>query len=236
MNDPVIMIPGLMCDARLFWHQIVYLSRSRPVTVALPYPGNTIEEISEHILAAAPPRFALVGHGLGAHVAMDLMRRDIARVTRVAFLSGDPLGEAPQVAAAREKRMVQARTGRLVEAMRDELPIAAFAPGDTRDEVMDLAEDMAVGLGEDVFVAQSRAQQRRRDHQKTLRRAMMPALILAGEKDGLVPVRRQSFMAELMPSAQVQIIEGAGHLLPLEKPQSVSRELGLFLNGPLVLR
>lgn len=236
MNDPLILIPGLMSDARLFGQQIVDLSRGRAVTVVLPHPGTTIEEISGHVLAAAPARFALAGLGLGAHVALDVMRRDIGRVTKVAFLSADPLGETPDAAAAREKRMILARTGRLVQAMADELPPRALANIPGREEIIALVEDMALALGEAVFTAQSRALQRRRDQQKTLRRAAMPALILAGAQDALVPVRRQSFMAELMPTARVQVIENAGHLLPLEQPEAVSKALQLFFGGPLVLR
>jgi pimeloyl-ACP methyl ester carboxylesterase len=236
MHEPLILIPGLMSDARLFGQQIVDLSRSRAVMVVLPHPGQTMEEISAHVLGVAPARFAIAGLGLGAHVALDVMRRDLSRVTMVAFLSADPLGETPDAAATREKRMILARTGRLAQAMAEELPPRALANTPARDDIMALVEDMAFAMGEEVFVAQSRALQRRRDQQKTLRRAMMPALVLAGAQDGLVPVRRQSFMAELMPSARVQVIEAAGHLLPLEQPEAVSHALEMFFNGPLVLR
>lgn len=236
MNDPLILIPGLMSDARLFGQQIVDLSRDRAVMVALPHPGATIEDFSANLLQNAPVRFAMAGLGLGAHVALDVMRRDLARVTKVAFLSADPLGETPDAAAQREKRMILARTGRLAQAMADELPLRALAASPAKEDTMALVEDMAFALGHEVFVAQSRALQRRRDQQKTLRRATIPALILAGAQDGLVPVRRQSFMADLMPTARLQVIEGAGHLLPLERPEAVSQALEAFFNGPLVLR
>jgi len=236
MNDPLILIPGLMSDARLFGQQITDLSRARAVMVVLPHPGATIEEMSANLLQNAPPRFAIAGLGLGAHVALDVMRRELARVTKVAFLSADPLGETPEAAAAREKRMILARSDRLGQAMEAELPKSALAPTSDRDAIMTLVEDMAFAMGEDVFIAQSRALQRRRDQQKTLRRATIPALILAGAQDGLVPVRRQSFMAELMPTARVQVIENAGHLLPLERPEAVSKALEGFFNGPLILR
>ncbi len=236
MNDPLILIPGLMSDARLFGQQITDLSRGRAVMIVLPHPGATIEEMSANLLQNAPARFAIAGLGLGAHVALDVMRRDLARVTKVAFLAADPLGETPEAAAAREKRMILARSDRLGQAMEAELPKNALAPTSDRDAIMTLVEDMAYAMGEDVFIAQSRALQRRRDQQKTLRRATIPALILAGAQDGLVPVRRQSFMAELMPTARVQIIENAGHLLPLERPEAVSNALAAFFNGPLILR
>lgn len=236
MNDPLILIPGLASDARLFGQQIVDLSRERAVMVALPHPGALIEDMSANLLQNAPPRFAMAGLGLGAHVALDVMRRDLARVTKVAFLSADPLGETPEAAAQREKRMILARTGRLAQAMEDELPLRALASSPARDEILALVEDMAFAMGPEVFITQSRALQRRRDQQKTLRRAAIPALILAGAQDGLVSVRRQSFMADLMPTARVQVIEGAGHLLPLERPEAVSKALEAFFNSPLILR
>jgi pimeloyl-ACP methyl ester carboxylesterase len=236
MLDPLILIPGLMSDARLFAAQITDLSRDRPVTIALPLQGSTIDDISAAILAAAPAHFAVAGLGLGAHVALDLMRRDLTRITKVAFLSADPLGETPDAAAAREKRMILARTGRLYQAMQDELPARALADTDARDRILELVADMAQTLGADVFIAQSRALQRRRDQQKTLRRATMPALILAGAKDTLVTPRRQAFMADLMPTARVHVIENAGHFLPLEQPDAVTKALHNFFNGPLILR
>jgi pimeloyl-ACP methyl ester carboxylesterase len=95
---------------------------------------------------------------------------------------------------------------------------------------------MALGLGAEVFVTQSRAMQRRPDQQRTLRRAMVPALILAGADDPLVPLRRQELIASLMPVARLQVIDGAGHLPSIEQPGAVSAALEAFLSGPLLLR
>jgi pimeloyl-ACP methyl ester carboxylesterase len=236
MNDPLILIPGLMCDARAFLPQIMTLSKGRTIMIALPTPGATVEEISARILDGAPQKFVLVGQGLGGDVALDLVRRASDRVTRIVLLSTDPLAEAPQIAAAREARMVAARAGRLAEAMAEEVPLSSLVEGPQRQEIYTTLQDMARDLGPEVFLAQSRALQRRPDQQKTLRRAMLPALILAGENDRLVPLRRQELVAGLMPFARLEIIPGAGHMAPLEQPQAVTEALEEFLAGPLLLR
>jgi pimeloyl-ACP methyl ester carboxylesterase len=236
MNDPLILIPGLMCDARAFLPQIMTLCKGRTITIALPTPGATVEEISTRILDGAPQKFVLVGQGLGGDVALDLVRRAADRVTRIALLSTDPLAEAPQIAAAREARMVAARAGRLAEAMAEEVPLSSLAEGPQRQDVYATLQAMAQDLGPEVFIAQSRAMQRRPDQQKTLRRAMLPALILAGEDDRLVPLRRQELVAGLMPFAKLVTIPGAGHMAPLEQPQAVTEALEEFLAGPLLLR
>ena len=167
---------------------------------------------------------------------MELMRRAPDRITRVALMDTNPLAEVPAVAAAREPQIVGARTGRLEEVMRDEMKPNYLAPGHHRQEVLSLVMDMALALGPDVFVRQSRALQRRRDQQGTLRRCKCPALVLCGEHDTLCPIKRHAFMAELIPYAKLRLIEDAGHLPTLEQPEATTAALRDWLKMPLVLR
>lgn len=234
--EPVVFIPGLMADARLFLPQMVRLGAARATHVLLPTMADTVEQMSEMALSGLPATFALVGHGLGGDVALDILRRVPGRVTRLALLATDPLSEPPQVSAAREARIVAARSGRLAEAIAEEIPASALADTPWRDEIMALLQDMALGLGEGVFLRQSRALQRRPDQQKTMRRIKLPALIIAGAADSIVPQRRSEFTAGLMPFGKLLMIANAGHLAPLEQPEAVSEALEAFLSGPVLLR
>ena len=236
MAEPVVFIPGLMADVRLFLPQLVALGSKVAMHVCIPNDGDTVEVFSQTLLDHAPPKFALVGHGLGGSVALDVLRRAAERVTRVVLIATDPLAEQPAAAADREARIVAARSGRLAQAMREEMPPQSLADTEWRDEVLALVQDMAFGLGEGVFIRQTRALQRRPDMQKTMRRIKVPALIVAGEADTLVPLRRQEFTADLMPFGKLLVIEGAGHLPTLEQPNVVSDAIEAFLNGPVLLR
>lgn len=60
--------------------------------------------------------------------------------------------------------------------------------------------------------------------------------MLCGEHDGLTPVRRHTFMAELIPYAKLEIIEGAGHLPTLEQPEVVTDVLRAWMKQPYVLK
>ena len=236
MREPLVLIPGLMSDARLFLPQMVQLGSERACHVCIPARGDTVEQMSEEMLDGLPPKFALLGHGLGGDICLDIVRRLPDRVTRVALMATDPLSEPPQAAVERETRMVMARAGRLVEAMLQEVPVSSIADSPWRDEIMALVKDMALGLGEGVFLRQSKALQRRPDQQKTMRKVKLPALVIAGRVDTLVPLRRQEFTANLMPFGKLAIIEDAGHLASLEQPEAVSEALEAFLNGPMMLR
>lgn len=236
MGEPLVLIPGLMCDARLFGPQIEVFSRDTAVMVAPVTQGERIEEIASDVLSAAPAKFALAGLSMGGIVAMEVLRRAPERVTRVALMDTNCLAETPQIAAAREPQIIKARSGRLEDVMRDEMKPAYLAPGPRRIEVLNLVMDMAMGLGPEVFVRQSRALQRRRDHQSTLRKIRQPALVLCGEHDALCPVKRHQFMAELIPFAELSIIPDAGHLPTLEQPEATSQALRAWMRQPLVLR
>lgn len=233
MTEPLLLIPGLACDARVMLAQMLAVGADCSVQVALPTQGQTVEVISQAVLDAAPARFALMGQGLGGLVALDLIRRAPERVTRLILSATDPLPEDPKVAADREGRMVAARAGRLGEMMGLEVTLA-----DTSDAplVLALVRDMAFELGEGIYLRQSRALQRRPDQQKTLRKAAMPALLFAGAADRIVTPRRMEFMASLMPRATLHVIAGAGSLPTIEAPDAVNAALLAFLAEPLLLR
>lgn len=236
MAEPLVLLPEGMCDARLFLHQIAAFSHERVVHIAPLATGETIEEIAESVLATAPDKFALAGLGMGGVVALEIQRRASGRVTRLALLDTNSQSETPVIAAAREAQIVKAKAGRLQDVMREDLLPDYLAPGSQRSEILALVMEMALDIGADVYLRQSRALQRRPDQQKTLRLLKVPTLVLCGVHDALTPIRHHEFMAALIPYAQLEIIPDAGHLPTLEQPDETNRHLRNWLAQPLVLR
>lgn len=236
MTEPLVLLPGMMCDARVFSRQITVLSAERAVMVAPITQGNRVEEFAVDILDQLPQRFALAGHCLGGSVAMELLRRIPDRITRICLMSTSPLADTPAIAAEREPLIVGAQVGRLDEVLGEALRPEYLAPGPDRMGILKQVQQMGLGLGPDVFVRQFRALQRRGDQQATLRRCKVPALILCGEHDMLTSVKRHSFMAELIEGGRLKIVSDAGHIPTLEQPDQVVQALQDWLGWPLVLR
>lgn len=234
MAEPLVLLPGLMCDARIFSEQFLALSGDRAVMVAPVTLGERIEQVASNLLDQMPHRFALVGHGLGGIVALEIYRRAPERVTRLCLISTDSLADTPQMAAAREPLIVAARSGRLEDALRQALPPDALAPGPQRAGFLDLVQDMGTGLGTEAFVRQMRAMQRRPDQQGTLRKISVPTLVLGGRHDVLAPEKRQMFMSELAPNARLCLIDDAGHLPTIEAPFEVTRALETWIESALM--
>ena len=227
---PLVLLPGMMCDARLFTPQINALSVKRAVHVA-PIHGADMHQIAATILAHAPPRFALAGLSMGGIVAMEILRQAPARVERLALLDTNPLAELPEAQARRQPQIAKVQRGDLIAVMRDEMKPNYLTDGPNRAAILDLCMEMATALGPDTFVAQSRALQTRPDQVETLRESRMPTLILCGRDDALCPIGRHQLMYDLMPHATFQIVENAGHLPTLEQPQQTTAALARWLEA-----
>ena len=236
MNEALVLVPGMMCDARLYGPQIEALSREMNVMVACTTRGERIEEIASEILMGLPQKFALAGLSMGGIIAMEILRRAPDRVTRLCLMDTNPLAETPQRSAGYEPMIVGVKAGRLDDVMRGFLKPDFLAPGAGRIEVLARMQEMSRDLGPEVFLHQIRALQRRRDQQSTLRKCKVPTLVMCGAHDGLTPPKRHTFMAELIPYAQLQIIEDAGHVPTLETPDIVTGHLRDWMSQPFVLK
>ena len=173
---------------------------------------------------------------MGGIVAMEMLRQRPDRVLKLALLDTTPLPETPNAAAAREPQIVAAKAGRFLDVVREELLPNLVMPGPRQAEIRMTMLAMAEAIGADVFVRQSRALQRRPDLQSVLKSARVPALILCGREDRLCPPRTHELMATLTPGAELEVIEGAGHLPTLEDPEATNAALERWLSGTLLLK
>ncbi len=235
-REPLVLVPPMLCDARVFSPQIDGLSRDYPILYAPTHFGERTEEIAGQILDWAPPKFALAGMGMGGAIALEVLRRAPERVNRIALISASAQADTPEAASAREPLIVAARSGRFADVIAQEMNPDYLAPGPLRMAINQMVTDMAHSNGAEAYVKQARAMQRRRDQQLTLRKIKQPAVVICGQEDTLLPVRRHEFMSELIPYGKLEVIAGAGHLPTLEEPVATNIILRDWMKAPLVLR
>lgn len=228
---PLVLIPGMMCDARLFTPQIAALSGDIPLHLAPINRADTVPTLAAEILANAPPVFALAGLSMGGIVAMEILRQAPERVAKIALLDTNPLAEKDAIKTRRLPQIKKVQDGQLQAVMRDEMTPNYLADGPHNAAHLELCMEMALGLGPAVFERQSRALMTRPDQTDTLRAADIPALILCGAEDKLCPVFRHEFMQSLMPRSTLHIVQNAGHLPTLEQPEETTEALRRWLEA-----
>ncbi|WP_342078754.1 alpha/beta hydrolase [Yoonia sp. SS1-5] len=236
-RETLLMIPPMLCDARIFEHQIRSLGNDHAVMFAPITRGERMEEVASQILTWAPPKFALAGMGMGGMVALEVMRRAAERVTRIALIATNAQADTPETAAGREPHIIAARSGRMDDVLQHEMNSTWLAPDTDKAAVIQLLKEMGHALGSKIYVRQARAMQRRKDQQATLRQIkQQPAIVICGRHDGQFPLKRQEFMTEMIPYGKLEVIDDAGYLPSIEAPEKVTDILRQFMDAPMMLR
>jgi pimeloyl-ACP methyl ester carboxylesterase len=220
VTTTLLMLPGHMCDRRLWqWVEPTLSAAGYGVAHADITGHDSIAGIAAALLAAAPPRFVAIGLSMGGIVAFELMRQAPGRIEGLILCDTNPAGETPEREIMRHKQQDSVRHGQLSTVVKDELKPAYLAPHNReRSDLLDVTYRMAMELGPDVFLRQSQALLARLDSTSMLRQIACPTLVLCGAEDPVCPPRLHRGMALAIPGAALKLINGAGHLPPLEQP------------------
>src|SRR5579863_6533753 len=92
---PIVLVPGLLCTAEVFYPQISALWPFGPVTIASTLEGDSIPQIARRILASAPPQFALAGISMGGYICLEIMRLAPDRVIKLALIDTSARPDTP---------------------------------------------------------------------------------------------------------------------------------------------
>ena len=230
MRESLLLLPGMMCDARLFAPQVDALADLAAITIGDLTGASTIEGLAASVLATAPERFALAGLSMGGIVAMEVVRQAPVRVTRLALLDTNHRAETAERQGLRGPQVARALKGELRAVLIEEMKPLYLGP-DNRDraDILGTVLDMGLSLGPQVFARQSAALRDRPDQTETLRRVDVPTLVLCGRHDALCPPERHREIASLIKAADLVFVEGAGHLPTLERQEATSAALRAWI-------
>ena len=223
------MVPGMMCDERIFSPQIEALSQNLEVTIADISNFSSVRELASDVLKKAPKKFSLLGHSMGGIVAMEIYSQEPNRIEKLILMDTNPKAELDEVKLKREPQIREVNKGKLLEVMRDEMKPNYLAESENKRSVLNVCMDMALKLGPDVFINQSRALQSRLDQQNTIQSIKIPVLIMCGSEDKLCPVERHEMMHNMITDSDLKIINNAGHMPTLEQPRETTEVIKEWL-------
>lgn len=232
---PLVLLPGLLCDSQVWPTEALALTR--PVFAPDGYgDAASLVAMAERVLAAAPPRFSLLGHSMGARVALEILRREPGRIERLALVSTGVHPPRPGEAEARYALLDLGRT-RGAEALVDQWLPPMLAPSRREDaDLMAPLRAMCVRAGVEAFANQITALLRRPDVESLLPGVAVPALVLVGSEDRWSPPEQHRRIAEAVPGARLRVVEGAGHMLPAEAPDAFVEAVAAWLAEPVPAR
>jgi len=226
----LLFLPGLICDARAFGPQLAAFPDAHAVD---GYgTADSLEAMARIALEQAPDRFDLFGHSMGGRIALEVFRLAPHRVRRLALSStGDP----PLGADEPEKRAVLKAVGHEhgYEALVDHwLPPMVAGHNRANAALYGPMRQMCLDKNQTIFDAQIAALLGRQEQESLLPRIACPALVMTGELDTWSPPARHRAIAAAIPDSTLVIVEGAGHMLPLEAPAAVNQAIADWLSRP----
>ena len=194
----------------------------------------TIEGMAEDMAALLDElnlgRVVLGGLSMGGYVAFEFFRKFPARVRALVLADTRPQADTEDGRRAREEnaqRALQEGMAPIVESMLPKLLSAV-----TRErggEVLTRVRAMMLGTPPAGAAAALRAMAVRRDQTDLLPSIDVPTLIVVGSEDAITPPADAEAMSAKIAGSRLVVLEGAGHLSNVERPEEFNRALEEFL-------
>ncbi len=226
---PIVFLPGLLCDASVFAHQVAALRPHADVVVADVSRQDSLQDMARAALALRDGPVVAVGHSMGARAALEMVRLAPERVVRLALLdtSVHPRREGEE---ANRQVLVDLADRDGMAALAERWLPPMVHEGRTADPaLMEPLKAMVTRASPDQHRRQIRALLDRPDTRPLLPSIVCPTLVMVGRQDRWSPLAQHEEIAALIPDATLVVIEDSGHMAPVEQPEAVTRALLAWL-------
>ncbi|MGJ4910886.1 alpha/beta fold hydrolase [Bradyrhizobium sp. HKCCYLRH2015] len=243
-QQSVVFLHGIGGAARAWRGQLDYFGeRCHAVAWDMPGYGRSarLDMVSITTLAAALQDFLiqigakqpiLVGHSIGGMIVQEWLTMHPQAASAVVLAQTSPaFGKAD---GDWQKSFIEARLGPLDRGA----TMASLASGLVEELVGDDPDPHGLEIATSCMAGVPEASYRSSmlallgfDRRQTLRDIKVPTLVLSGSKDRNAPAPMMEKMASFIPASSYVEIQGAGHLVNLERPGEFNTALDAFLRA-----
>lgn len=243
-SKPLVFLHGIGGAARAWRGQLdAFGDRYRAIAWDMPgYGGSAAlpvvsisalaDALQEFLLQVGATNPILVGHSIGGMIVQQVLSTSPGIAGAIVLAQTSPAFGKPD--GDWQKSFIDARLGPLDRGE----TLASLAPSLVRELVGDDADANGMQLARDCMAAVPEATYRATmlalmgfDLRHALKNIAVPTLVLSGSKDNNAPAPMMAKMASYIPSARYVEIEGAGHLVNLERAEAFNAALDQFLEA-----
>lgn len=218
MTSDLVLLPGLICDERL-WRDVIAGLDARCLVADLTQ-DDSVAAMAARVLATAPARFALAGLSMGGYVAFEMMRQAPERVSHLALFDTSARADDEARRETRRKGIEMVGQGKFVGVSRRLLG-SLIAPQHMGTPVAREVQDMSERVGQDAYLRQQVAIMNRADSRPTLATIGVPTLVGVGEADKMTPPELAEEIAAGIVGAELVRFADSAHLPTMENPAVV---------------
>ena len=241
----VVLLHGFPFDRSMWRGQVEKLSGAFRVIApdlrghggtAATREAATMEEMAEDVAALLDElnvtRAVVCGLSMGGYVALAFYRAHPSRVRALVLADTRAQADTEEARRAREENARRA----LAEGMRPivDAMLPKILSARTREvapEVVERVRGMMLGVSAQGAAAALRGMALRRDQTELLASIDVPTLVVVGSEDAVTPPSEAEAMSEMIRGSRLVVVEGAGHVSNVERPEEFDRALLEFLEG-----
>jgi pimeloyl-ACP methyl ester carboxylesterase len=175
-------------------------------------------------------RFVLGGHSMGGYVAFRIAERHRDRMVGLVLMDTRATVDTPQAIVKRRAAISKILAGGR-NALLDELLPSIIGPSalEREPEILPRVRAMAETVPDHVLIGCLEGMIARPDSGDLLEELDIPALVMVGAEDELLPATEARELADALPQGRLKVVAGAGHTPSLEQPDETGDVLAVFL-------
>jgi 3-oxoadipate enol-lactonase len=236
VGKPLMLLHGFPFDHRA-WDSVVSLLEGE-FDLLLPdlrgFGESTTVDTQYHIADMADDlaalldylgieKIAIAGHSMGGYVALAFAKKYPQRVAGLGLISSQA------VADTSERKEGRYKTAQDVEQNGVEVVAEAMTPKLTaREDAQAVVKQLILQQGKAGVIGALKAMAEREDSTPILSSFAFPVTLVHGDADALIPLEKSQEIKEALSSAQLVVLEGAGHMPMLEFPTETAEALKML--------
>jgi len=229
MKPVLLLIPGMLNTAAIWRRVTAHIGDAADIRIANLLTQSTIPEMADDawkLVADVLPGTPLVicGFSLGGYTAIEMLTHASERARQVTALglldtSGRP--ESPEGRVVREKTIaaIEKNFPKVVEGV---LAFGTSPATHGNEALIQGLREIMLDAGPEATIRQNRAIMARADNREKLAMLKIRTLVMCGRDDKITPPDASIELAALIPGAQLEWIDNAGHMTPMEQPERVA--------------
>lgn len=234
-GEPIVFIHGLLDDSSVWNAQIeLFTANYRVITYDLrghgrsdkPKGNYSIQTLADDLYALMNElnleKAMIVGHSEGGMVAILFTLDHPDKVSKLVLVSSGAKASLLQGLFSRLKSILPYGTFvKMVTGTKYRKP---------SEQVTERAMEIAMNVPKHVMNEYWNALTGNYDVKRSLYRIETPTLIIAGEKDTLIPLSRSKLLIKGIEGSELRTIPECGHMVMIEKPGELNEILQEFID------
>lgn len=243
-GTPVVLLHGFPLSSSIWRHQQRQLSDLYRVITpdlrghgASPAPNGIYQmaDLARDVLALLDSlqieKAVWLGHSMGGYVALAAWKLAAEKFLALGLIASHAAADTDEGRQGRFK-LVEKVAAQGSQVVADAMLPKLFAPQlSPADPSIDQARQMILQTPSAGIIGSLQGMAARDDSTALLSQIKVPALILAGDQDQIIPIAKAEATAVAIPRSTFTIVEQAGHMPMLERPEATTTALRKFLSA-----